>query len=143
MKLYGDDNDALDAAKIDAYWMRELPTEIVLDKWRLVHGGYDKNFDVENQEEVTHMYVRSRFFTAKKAIDPLRTILFGHTHTAFHLYKDDTKVGLAWESDPKTDDGRPMAIGIDTCLYHNLQTKVLTAYNIKNGKIFYQKFVSE
>ena len=144
VKLYGDgDDSALDAASIDVQWMKELPSEIVLDKWRLVHGGYNPNIDVEDQSEVVHMNIRSKFYTSKKALDPSRTILFGHSPTAIHLHKDDSKAGLAWESNILTDDNRPMAIGIDTCLYHGLDAKVLTAYNLKNSEIFYQKLQAE
>ena len=40
---YGNDDDACDRASDDLEWMRQLPTEIVLNDWRLVHGGYDQN----------------------------------------------------------------------------------------------------
>jgi len=137
--MYGNDDDACDRASDDVEWMRQLPTEIVLDDWRLVHGGYDPNHDVEDQSESTHMHVRKQFFTSGHAIDPKRTILFGHSVTFKHLHKDDSKAGEIWLSDVKLDDGRPMAIGLDTCLYHKFRDpdgggmlpRVLTAYNIQ------------
>jgi len=144
--MYGNDDDACDRASDDVEWMRMLPTEIVLDDWRLVHGGYDQNHDVDDQSESIHMHARKQFFDSGHAIDPKRTILFGHTVTFKHLHKDESKAGEIWLSDVRVDDGRPMAIGLDTCLYHEclalggeaLLPRVLTAYNIQTQEIVYQ-----
>jgi len=139
LQLYESDDEACDAASSDVEWMSGLPTEIVLDDWRLVHAGYDSNQDPEDQSEVMHMYVRKQFFDSKKAIDPDRTILFGHSPTFRHLHKDDSKAGQVWFSDILLEDGRPMAIGLDTCLYHNLELpKVLAAFNLQTSEIFQQ-----
>ena len=144
---YGNDDDACDRASGDVEWMRALPTEIVLDDWRLVHGGYDQNHDVEDDsQEDIHMYARKQFFGSEHAVDPKRTILFGHSVTFKHLHKDDSKAGEIWLSDIKLDDGRPMAIGLDTCVYHELHDsdgatmlpRVLTAYNIQTDEVAYQ-----
>ena len=143
---YGNDDDACDRASDDVEWMRQLPTEIVLNDWRLVHGGYDQNHDVEGQSESIHMHARKQFFTSGHAIDPIRTILFGHSVTFKHLHKDDSKAGEIWLSDIKLDDGRPMAIGLDTCVYHEchdsegttMLPRVLTAYNIQTEEAIYQ-----
>ena len=137
--LYEDRRSALDAGMQDVEWMKTLPTEIVLDKWRLVHGGYDPSVDVEGQSESTHMTIRSQFFDSKEAIDEDRTILFGHSVTFSMLHRDKLKAGMIWQSDVKTKDGKPMAIGIDTCVYHTLDLpKVLTAFNIQTSEVFYQ-----
>lgn len=139
IRLYGGEKRATEEAKKDVKWMEQLVTEIVLDDWRLVHGGYDQNHDVEGQGEDIHMYARKQFYTSKKAIDPKRTILFGHTVTFEHLHKDESKAGLIWESDVKLDDSRPMAIGLDTCLYHDLELpKVLSAFNLQTSEVIYQ-----
>ena len=143
---YGNDDDACDRASDDVEWMRALPTEVVLDDWRLVHGGYDQNHDVEGQSESLHMHARKQFFGSAHAVDPKRTILFGHSVTFKHLPKDDSKAGEIWLSDIKLDDGRPMAIGLDTCVYHELRDsdgvsmlpRVLTAYNIQTDEVVYQ-----
>ena len=137
--LYGNDTNACEQASEDIEWMKTLPTEIVLEDWRFVHAGYDQNHDVEEQDEDMHMYARKQFYTSKHAIDPKRTILFGHTPTLKHLHKDDSKAGLVWFSDVKLDDGRSMAIGLDTCLYHDFKLpKVLSAYNVLTNEIIYQ-----
>ena len=139
IRLYGGEERATEEAAKDVKWMEHLVTEIVLDDWRLVHGGYDQNHDVEGQGEDIHMYARKQFYTSKRAIDPKRTILFGHTVTFKHLHKDDTMAGLIWESDVKLDDSRPMAIGLDTCLYHDLELpKVLSAFNLQTSEVIYQ-----
>ena len=140
--FYGDGAKATREASSDVEWMRNLPTEIVLSDYRLVHAGYDQNKDVENQEEGMHMYAREQFFTASHPIDPGRTILFGHSPTFKHLHQDDRKAGRVWESDVLLDDGRPMAIGMDTCLYHDMELpKVLSAFNLLNGTTIYQNKV--
>jgi serine/threonine protein phosphatase 1 len=137
--LYEDRRSALDAGMQDVEWMKTLPTEIVLNKWRLVHGGYDPSVDVEGQSESTHMTIRSQFFDSKEAIDEDRTILFGHSVTFSMLHRDKLKAGTIWQSDVKTKDGKPMAIGIDTCVYHTLDLpKVLTAFNIQTSEVVYQ-----
>ena len=139
IRLYGGEKRATEEAAKDVKWMEQLATEIVLDDWRLVHGGYDQNHDVEGQGEDIHMYARKQFYTSKKAVDPNRTILFGHTVTFKHLHKDDSMAGQIWESDVKLDDGRPMAIGLDTCLYHDLELpKVLSALNLQTSEVIYQ-----
>ncbi len=139
IRLYGDEERAIEEAAKDVKWMENLVTEIVLEDWRLVHGGYDQNHDVEGQGEDIHMYARKQFYTSKRAIDPKRTILFGHTVTFKHLHKDESMAGLIWESDVKLDDSRPMAIGLDTCLYHDLELpKVLSAFNIQTNEVIYQ-----
>lgn len=144
IRLYDSETESYAAASSDKNWMAKLPTEIVLDNWRLVHAGYDQNFDADNQDEQNHLWIRAKFYTAKKAIDPSRTILFGHTPAFRHLHKDDTKTNLAWYSDVKLDDGRSMAIGIDTCVYHKLKSpKVLTAFNLQTQETYYQDYVRD
>ena len=138
--FYGEKTKAHEEASSDVKWMEKLPTEIVLEDWRLVHAGYDQNQDVDNQDEGDHMYARKQFFTSKHAIDKKRTILFGHTPTHKHLHKDASKAGEVWFSDVKLEDGRPMAIGMDTCLYHDLELpKVLSAFNLQTSEVIYQE----
>ena len=140
--LYGDGVEILNAASSDVEWMKGLPTEIVLRDWRMVHAGYDQNLDVEGQDEGMHMYARTQIYTSRNPIDPKRTILFGHTPTHKHLHHDDSKAGEAWFSDVRLEDGRPMAIGMDTCLYHDLDfPRVLSAFNIQTGVVIYQNRV--
>jgi len=139
ISLNGGDGAARAAASSDVRWMSELATEVVLDRWRLVHAGYDQNLEVEGQDEGMHMNARRQFYTSKHPVDPLRTILFGHTPTFKHLHENDTKAGEVWRSDVELGDGRPMAIGIDTCVYHDLEApRVLSALNMRTGEVVYQ-----
>ena len=138
--LYGDGAKAREEASSDARWMEGLATEIVLDDWRMVHAGYDQNHDVENQDEGVHMHARKQFYTSRKPIDPKRTILFGHTPTLKHLHQDDANAGEVWLSEVLLEDGRPMAIGMDTCLYHDLDfPRVLSAFNLQTREVTYQE----
>ena len=85
------------------------------------------------------MNARRQFYTSKRPVDPLRTILFGHTPTFKHLHWDDAKAGEVWRSDVELGDGRPMAIGMDTCVYHDLDApRVLSAFNLRTGEVVYQ-----
>ena len=139
IELYGDGAKVLEEASSDVKWMEALATEVVLQDWRLVHAGYDQNQDVENQDEGMHMHARKQFYTSNRPIDPERTILFGHTPTFRHLHKDDARAGEIWYSDVLLEDGRPMAIGMDTCLYHQLELpRVLSAFNLRTGQVVYQ-----
>ena len=140
--LYGDGPEVLEAASSDVDWMKGLATEIVLRDWRMVHAGYDQNLDVEGQDEGVHMYARKQFYTSRNPIDPKRTILFGHTPTLKHLHQDDSMAGEVWFSDVRLEDDRPMAIGMDTCLYHDLDfPKVLSAFNLQTGVVTHQNRV--
>tara|TARA_B100000214_G_C23961086_1_gene625306 strand:- start:1368 stop:2153 length:786 start_codon:yes stop_codon:yes gene_type:complete len=142
LSFYGDDVKAREEASADTKWMESLATEIVLEDWRLVHAGYDQNLEVEEQDEGMHMNARKQFYTSKRPIDPKRTILFGHTPTLKHLHEDDSKAGEVWFSDVRLKDGRPMAIGMDTCLYHDLEfPRVLSAFNLQTGEVVYQNRV--
>ena len=139
IELYGDGAKVLEEASSDVKWMEALATEVVLEDWRLVHAGYDQNQDVENQEEGMHMYARKQFYTSDRPIDPRRAILFGHTPTFRHLHRDDARAGEIWYSDVLLEDGRPMAIGMDTCLYHQLELpRVLSAFNLRTSQVVYQ-----
>ena len=139
ISLNGGDGAARAAASSDVRWMSGLATEVVLDRWRLVHAGYDQNLGIEGQDEGMHMNARRQFYTSKRPVDPLRTILFGHTPTFKHLHGDDSKAGEVWRSDVELGDGRPMAIGMDTCVYHDLDApRVLSAFNLRTGEVVYQ-----
>jgi hypothetical protein len=47
--------------------------------------------------------------------------------------------GKVWFSPVLLDSGRPAAIGIDTCVFHNLDVPaVLTAYNLQDNSIIQQ-----
>jgi len=132
--------DLLDQAiNQDKLWMNQLPSQIVLDKWRLVHAGYDPEVDLDCQTDSEMLHIRKPFHTATAPIDKDRTVIFGHTPTASLPGHSSLFWGKVWFSPVLLDSGRPAAIGIDTCVFHNLDVPaVLTAYNLQDNSIIQQ-----
>ena len=132
--------DLLDQAiNQDKLWMNRLPSQIVLDKWRLVHAGYDPEVDLDCQTDSEMLHIRKPFHTATAPIDKDRTVIFGHTPTAGLPGHSNLFWGKVWFSPVLLDSGRPAAIGIDTCVFHNLDVPaVLTAYNLQDNSIIQQ-----
>ena len=69
------------AIERDKSWIEQLPSQIVLDDWRLVHAGYDPNVDLDCQTDSELLHVRKPFHQVTEPIDVHRTILFGHSIT--------------------------------------------------------------
>ena len=130
------DESALEAcAQRHTTWMSELPTHIVLDRWRLVHAGYRPGVDAEEQSTDDLLWIRREFHTSRVPIDPQRTVVFGHTITAGLPGRTMEDWGRPWESTVMLEDERPSAIGLDTCLYHGPEHKrLLTAMNLQTGQ---------
>jgi len=123
----------------DKVWMNQLPSEIVLDKWRLVHAGYDPNVDLDCQTDSELLHVRKPFHRATEPIDIHRTILFGHSITITLPGLSKENWGEVWYSLLKLPDGRPAAIGLDTCVFHTADgPAMLTAYNLQDGRVVQQ-----
>jgi serine/threonine protein phosphatase 1 len=123
----------------DKLWMNRLPSQIILDKWRLVHAGYDPEVDLDCQTDSEMLHIRKPFHTATAPIDNGRTVIFGHTPTAGLPGHSSLFWGKVWFSSVLLDSGRPAAIGIDTCVFHNLDVPaVLTAYNLQDNSIIQQ-----
>ena len=120
----------------DKTWMESLPSHIVLDRWRLVHAGYNPNTAVEDQVEADLLWIRKPFHSAHSPIDPQRTVVFGHTPTMNLYPKSDDRLGEVWSSDVHLDDGRPASIGIDTCVFHKIGRRaVLSAFNLQTQEV--------
>ena len=126
----------------DKVWMNQLPSEIVLDKWRLVHAGYDPEIDLDCQTETEVLHIRKPFHNATEPIDQQRTVVFGHTPTAGLPGYNKSSWGKIWHSPVLLSSGCSAAIGIDTCVFHNLDAPaVLTAYNLQDSRIIQQSRV--
>ena len=124
------------AIEEDKVWMNQLPSEIVLEKWRLVHAGYDPEIDLDCQTDTELLHIRKPFHLATEPIDPQRTVVFGHTPTAGLPGHNKLFWGKVWFSPVLLPTMRPAAIGIDTCVFHNLDAPaVLTAYNLQDDSI--------
>ena len=99
----------------DFMWLDTLPTQIVLDNLRFVHAGYDPRMPLDMQGEKELLWIRREWFEYEGAVDPARTVFFGHTTT--------TKLGDAGEvaySKERLPDGRPAWVGMDIGAYNHV-----------------------
>ena len=132
-----EDSAALEQEIIaDKKWMNSLPAHVILDKWRLVHAGYDPRTDLDEQGEAEHLWIRTPFHNSTTAIDEQRCVVFGHTPTMLLFGDSDDSYGHIWYSDVRLEDGRAASIGIDTCLFHKQQLPAwLSAINLQTMEI--------
>ena len=138
-----DPGKVLERVKSDIAWIETLPTEIVLEKFRLVHAGYDSRFGIEEQDEDVHMWVRDPFFKTKIPVDENRQVIFGHTVTCKLPGFSNEDLGKVWESELKLSDGRSAMIGLDTCLYHYEESAYLSAFNLITKEVIQQVRVED
>ena len=138
-----DPSKVLERVKSDLSWIETLPTEIVLEKYRLVHAGYDSRFGIEEQDEDVHMWVRDPFFKTKIPVDEKRQVIFGHTVTCKLPGFSNEDLGRVWESELKLSDGRSAMIGLDTCLFHYEELAYLSAYNLLTKEVIQQERVED
>ena len=131
-----DKNLQIELARKWLPFIENMPTEIILDKFRLVHAGYEDRIPLESQKNQQRMWGRT-IFEIKKPHDRERQIIVGHTpvQKLNKFGKDDI-----WVSDISLIDGRPSVICIDTGVflekYHHPR---ITALNLTNGEVVYQK----
>lgn len=132
-----EDSAALEQEIIaDKKWMNSLPAHVILDKWRLVHAGYDPRTELDEQGEAEHLWIRTPFHNSKTAIDEQRCVVFGHTPTMLLFGDSDDSYGKIWYSGVRLEDGRAASIGIDTCLFHKQQLPAwLSAINLQTMEI--------
>ena len=122
-------------------YLSNLPTEIILEKFRLVHAGY-RDFpyssSLEDQSDEDRLWSRD-IFTVRYPFDQTRTIVVGHTTIQkFGLMEDDS----VWRSEIKLEDGRDSAIGIDSGIkLHRDQNPRITAIELNSGRIISQQKV--
>jgi serine/threonine protein phosphatase 1 len=131
-----DETNQIEEARKWLPFIENLPTEIVLNKFRIVHAGYDDSEPLDNQNNQQRMWGRT-IFQAEKTLDPNRQIIVGHTPVQMLncLGKEDI-----WISNIPLNDGRPSVLCIDTGVF--LESKLyprLTALNLTNGKIIFQE----
>ncbi len=120
----------------DVEWMRQLPSHIVLDRWRLVHAGYNPRQDPDHQIEQDLLWIRKPFHSTNSPIDPHRSVVFGHTPTMNLYPRSEERWGEIWYSDVKLNDGRSAAIGLDTCVFHKQgRPAVLTAFDLQTSEV--------
>ena len=117
-------------------FIENLPTEIVLDGFRIVHAGYEENIPLESQKNQHKMWGRT-IFENKKLHDTERQIIVGHTPVQKLEMSGEEDI---WISDICLKDGRPSVKCIDTGVFmeHNFFPRI-TALNLTNGEIISQK----
>ena len=114
----------------DFMWLDTLPTQIVLDDLRLVHAGYDPRMPLDMQGEKELLWIRKPWFTHEEAVDPTRTVFFGHTTTT----KLGDAAGDVAFSTTRLDDGRPAWVGLDVGAYNHVSPG-LAAVNIATLRV--------
>ena len=100
----------------DFIWLDNLPTQIVLDHIRLVHAGYDPRMPLDMQGEKELLWIRKEWFQHEGAVDPARTVFFGHTTTT----KLGDAAGEVARSETLLFDGRPAWVGVDVGAYNHV-----------------------
>ena len=109
----------------DFMWLDTLPTQLVLDHIRLVHAGYDPRMPLDMQGEKELLWIRKEWFQYEGAVDPARTVFFGHTTTT----KLGDAAGEIARSSVLLADGRPAWVGLDVGAYNHVSPG-LAAVNI-------------
>ena len=131
-----DEANQIEEARKWLTFIENLPTEIILNKYRIVHAGYEDSEPLENQNNQQKIWGRT-IFQAEIILDADRQIIVGHSpvQTLNRLAKDDI-----WISEITLADGRPSVLCIDTGVFleANLFPR-LTAFNLTNGQIITQE----
>lgn len=114
-----------------------LPTEAVIDKFRICHSGYRIDVPFENQTDEDRLKSRE-IFLANAPLDRKRQVIAGHTPIQMlsNFGLEPTYEGI-WKSEIPLDDGRPSAVLIDTgiVLRDNSHRPRISAYDLQTGLI--------
>ena len=117
----------------DFSWLDTLPTEIVLDKHRFVHAGYDPHVPLSEQGEVEHLWIRKHWYQSDRIVDEHRTVFFGHSTT--------TKFGRGGDialSEHRLRDGRSAWVAVDVGAYNHVLPS-LVAVDVQTLQVRRQK----
>ena len=113
-------------------FLSNMPTEIVLQKYRLVHAGFDPRRTLEEQRDHERLWTRDVFYW-DSPVDEDRQILVGHTPVQ---ELSDDRSNSPWMSKHSLRDGRPSIIGLDTGIaLPKGDSPTLTAYCLENSEI--------
>jgi serine/threonine protein phosphatase 1 len=113
-----------------------LPTEVVLERFRVVHAGYRTNIPLEEQTHEDRLKSRT-VFLADRPLDDKRQIIAGHTPVQkLGMFGAEPPSDGIWASTVETADGRPAVLLIDTgvVLGRPLRPR-LSAVDLQTGKI--------
>ena len=101
----------------DMRWIDKLPTQIVLDKFRLVHAGYDPRMALDAQGDKELLWIRKIWYRHEKPVDANRTVVYGHTTTRKLGAKKGGDIAC---SKFNLSDDRPAWIAMDTGAYNHV-----------------------
>ena len=129
-RAYGEDGD--EKLREIRRWFTSLPLEIILDKHRIVHAGYDPLVEMDSQKEDAMLWFREQFFDHPEALDAKKQIIFGHSPTQkiAHLGGKEGKVLF---SPLKMSDGRSSWVAIDTGI--KKESGRLSAYGLHDSSV--------
>tara|TARA_B100000131_G_scaffold322040_1_gene374661 strand:+ start:820 stop:1608 length:789 start_codon:yes stop_codon:yes gene_type:complete len=114
-----------------------LPTEVIIEKFRICHSGY--RIDIPFQDQTDEDRLKSReAFLANRPLDEQRQVVAGHTpvQMLFRYGLEVPKEGV-WSSDVFLKDGRPSVVLIDTgiVLRDPIHRPRISAYNLQTGSL--------
>ena len=100
----------------DFAWLDSLPTQIVLDRHRFVHAGYDPRMPLDMQGEKELLWIRKVWYDHDAPVDPNRAVFFGHTTTT----KLGDAAGEPAFAEHHLHDGRPSWTCMDVGAYNHV-----------------------
>jgi len=118
-------------------FVEKLPTELVLNRFRLCHSGYSSRIPLEDQTDEDRLKSRE-VFLCEYPLDPHRQIIAGHTPVQnLGRFGVEPPVDGIWYSETRIEDGRHSAIIIDTGIALDkpkLRPRI-SAYNLQSERI--------
>ena len=113
-------------------FLSRLPTEVILDRHRLVHAGLNPLKKLENQTNNDRLWSRN-IFESSTAPDPLRQVVVGHTPTQ---EIEGHEASTPWYSKFTVNENQPAIVALDTgiCLDQEL-VPTLTAMCLSSGRL--------
>ena len=155
LRSFSDDpQEQIEIARGWLPFIESLPTELILNGHRLVHGGYDLSKPLEDQTNQDRMWSRT-IFDADIPPDPVRQVIVGHTTVQLlsGQYAAEQIAGFwnggesdervldsgIWASEIPLDDGRASLLAIDTGIYlPDDELPRITALNLLTGEVVSQ-----
>jgi len=114
-----------------------LPTEVILNRFRLAHSGYRADIPLDEQTDEDRLKSRE-VFRASIPLDPQRQIIAGHTPVQMLSNFDvDPPEGGIWKSPVLLEDNRPSAVLLDTgiVLRDPTHRPRISAYDLQTGRV--------
>ena len=129
------EQEKMENARIWLNYTDSLPTEVILNRFRLAHSGYRADIPLEEQSDEDRLKSRE-VFKATSPLDSDRQIIAGHTPVQMLSNFDvEPPVDGVWSSPVLLEDGRPSAVLIDTgiVLRDPNHRPRISAYELQTG----------